>query len=76
VVELQNLDFMFSPLMGDYLISRRYIDGNLNSCWIYACYMSFFSLLFFFFIDNLGCPGQRSVDTRTSTNPKGHATSY
>jgi hypothetical protein len=47
VVELQNLDFMFSPLMGDYLISRRYIDGNLNSCWIYACYMSFFSLLFF-----------------------------
>ena len=25
----------------------------------------------FFFFDNLGCPGQRSVDTHTSTNPRG-----
>jgi hypothetical protein len=28
-------------------------------------------LNFFFFFDNLGCLGQRSVDTRTLTNPRG-----
>ena len=32
------------------------------------------SVLFFFF--NLGCSGQRSVDTRISTNLRGHATPY
>ena len=30
----------------------------------------------FFFFDNFGCPGQRSVDTRTSTNLRKHATPY
>ena len=27
--------------------------------------------LYFFFFDNLGCPGQRFVDTHTLTNPRG-----
>ena len=34
------------------------------------------NFFFFVFFDNLGCPGQRSVDMRISTNPRGHATPY
>ncbi len=37
--------------------------------------LSVLFFLFFFFL-NLWCSGQCSVDTRTSTNPRGHATPY